>query len=780
MAVQKENNQTGASKFASWVLAILAVLLPVFFVPALSVTLPVAKIILLSIGVLAAFAAVILSIIQHGEIKIPWNLMTASLLAVPLSFLISALFSPNVANSLWGYGFETGTFGFVLLASLGALLAARVFIDKRKLNQTIWGIITVSGILGIFHVLRFFIGGSKLSLKVLADNFANTVGSWNELALWFGLASILCAVVLEFSKPQGVKKIIAYATLVLSIVAMFVINFTTAWYLVGIFAVIFLVYELSKKSTNPDGSMKRTLSYHALALMIVSLVCILGNTAISTNVSQKLGLGAVEVRPSWTATWEVTKTTLGDRPLVGSGANNFTTSWLTHKPVGINDTAFWNTDFVSGIGLVPTFAVTTGILGIIAWVFMLVMVVMASVKLLFREGVEQEEKTLTVASVFGTLFLWAVAIFYVPSSAMFALAFIFTGFLVAALYRGGLLKTKAFSLFEVPRASFISVLVLIVLLIGVISLGFLFVERAIAQIYFGKALVSANQAQNVEMTENYLNRAVALYPFDVFYRALSNVSMTKLSTLLQDQNAQPEAVRSGFQTLLSSAIQSAQTATQKDSSNYQNWLTLAQVYGSVVPKPFEIADAYESAKEAFTKARDLNPTSPSIALSMARLESDKGALTEAAVLAEEATELKSNYADAHFFLSQIAVQQGNISRAIEKTETTILLSPSNAGLYFQLGVLYFNIPNYTNASQALAKAVELLPDYANARYFLGLSLARLGDRAGAITQFEAIQKNNPDNEEIAKVLQNLNAGKDPLSGITTNPQTRSNLPVSEE
>jgi tetratricopeptide (TPR) repeat protein len=342
------------------------------------------------------------------------------------------------------------------------------------------------------------------------------------------------------------------------------------------------------------------------------------------------------------------------------------------------------------------------------------------------------------------------------------------------------LKAKAFSLFSVPRASFISVLVLIVVLIGVVSLGFLFVQRAIAQVYFGEALVAGNNNQ-IDNAENYLNKAVAIQPFDSFYRALSNVSMARLSTLLQDQNATASSVQTGFQNLLSSAIQNAQLATQANAHDYQNWLALAQVYASVVPKPFQIKDAYQSAKNAFNKAEALNPSSPSILLSMARLESDNGSLDAAATLANNATNLKSDYADAHFFLSQIAVQQGDLQTAISKTQTTILLTPQNAGLYFQLGVLYFNVPDYQKAAQALAQAVQILPDYANARYFLGLSLARTGDKAGAIAQFQAIQSTNPDNTEVVKVLANLQAGKDPLAGIAgaaQQPTQRQTLPVT--
>lgn len=769
---------SSSSRFVAWALGLVAVLLPVFFIPSSAVSLPVAKAILLSIGILASLAAAILSTIQNGEIRIPWNLMTAGVLALPVAFLVSSLFGQTPLNSLWGFGYENTTFGFILLGTLATLLCASTFRDRAKIGFIQWGLLIASIVLGLFHVLRLVFGPSFLSLGLLTDTFSNTVGGWNELAFFFGFSAILSAIILELSKPTGKNKIIAYASLALSLVMMFIINFSTAWYVTGVFALIFLVFELSKVTVMSDGSSKRKISYHALAILILAIVSILASNAISTSVTQKLGLATVEVRPSWVATWDVLKSSLSENPLIGTGVNRFVSGWLMHKPVGINDTIFWNTDFNTGIGLLPTFAVTTGIVGIIAWLFFLFFLVKNGVRLMFKEGMENKERVVAVSSVFATFFLWVVAIIYTPSSALFALTFIFTGLMMASLYRAGFLRVKGFSLFAVPRASFVSVLVLIVVLIGVISLGFLFIERAVAQVYFGQAVVASNN-NDLEKAENYLQRAMAVRPFDVFYRSQTNILMQKLSNLLQDKNASQDAVRNGFQTLLAGAIQNAQLATQINPTNYQNWLNLAQVYGSVVPRPFQIKDAFESSLNAYNKAKELNPYSPAILLSMARLEADNNDFNKASDYAEEATKLKANYADAHFLLSQLAVQQGNIKKAIEKTQTTIVLQPQNAGLYFQLGVLYFNIPDYPNAVQALTQAVTILPDYANARYFLGLSLARTGNKAGAVEQFEAIQKTNPDNQEIKKVLANLKAGKDPLSGIAgAQPTQRQNLPVS--
>ncbi|KKW05574.1 MAG: hypothetical protein UY39_C0056G0002 [Candidatus Kaiserbacteria bacterium GW2011_GWC2_49_12] len=38
-----------------------------------------------------------------------------------------------------------------------------------------------------------------------------------------------------------------------------------------------------------------------------------------------------------------------------------------YKPLGVNFTEFWNVDFYSGVGFIPTSFVTVGLLGVVAW-----------------------------------------------------------------------------------------------------------------------------------------------------------------------------------------------------------------------------------------------------------------------------------------------------------------------------------------------------------------------------------------------------------------------------
>jgi len=93
-------------------------------------------------------------------------------------------------------------------------------------------------------------------------------------------------------------------------------------------------------------------------------------------------------------------------------------------------------------------------------------------------------------------------------------------------------------------------------------------------------------------------------------------------------------------------------------------------------------------------------------------------------------------------------------------------SPSDVGVAFQLGLLYYNDKQYDKAQAEFERAIGLNENYSNARYFLGLIYDQAGKKDEAISQFEKIAKLNPDNEEVKKILANLKGGKTALEGIT--------------
>ena len=188
--------------------------------------------------------------------------------------------------------------------------------------------------------------------------------------------------------------------------------------------------------------------------------------------------------------------------------------------------------------------------------------------------------------------------------------------------------------------------------------------------------------------------------------------------------------------------------------------------------------------DAYNGAAKFNPYDPSIYLSVARLEASQNKMDEAQKYIGAALQLKQNYTEAIFFLSQIQVNQGKIKDAIVSTQVTTQINPNNPQLFFQLGFLYYNDKDYQNAATALQKAVDLSSQYSNARYFLGLSLVRLNKNTEAVAQFEEIAKSNPDNKEVEGILANLKAGKSPFTDVKppvdSKPEKRAALPIKEK
>lgn len=792
---QTQARKIGIEQIAYFILGGLALLLPFFLIPSRFVGLGLSKGLLISLGAVFALAFFIISTIKSGQIEVPKNLMFLSTALIPVAFLLSAIFNGSSQASFLGYVFEIGTVSSIFFGFLILFLASQMFRSKERIFYSYLGLFLSFGIITLYHIIRFLFGPEVLSFGFLNNPVSNLVGSWNDLSIYFGAVAILSLVTLEMVVLNKVFKTLISSVFALSIVFLAIVNFSTMWFVLGIFSLVFFLYIISfdhfypskelghGADLNSQPTSNRKISYKSLAVLIVSVLFIFAGSPISDRISSILNIANVEVRPSWGATLEITGNVLKQNPIFGSGPNNFTNEWLLNKPEGINETLFWNTDFSYGTGLLPTFMVTTGALGILAWVFFLGMILYTGIRAMFKPTEDLFSRYLVVSSFLLSIFFWLTVILYVPGIANFGLAFFFTGLFMASLYRENLLQKKTFSLATNPKISFVSVLVLIVLLIGTVVLGYLVGQKSVSFVYFQKSLVALNEEQNLDRAESYMVKAVELGGLDIYYRGLSELNLVRINTILNREGATFDSVRDEFQATLANSIENARISTTINPQNYQNWISLARVYAELVPPPFSIPGAYENAKAAYEEALKSNPHNPAIYLLLSRLEISNNNLAQAREYAQMSIEKKQNYADGHFVISQIEVAEGNLDPAISSLETTLILSPGNPGLFFQLGILKYNKQDFIGAIGALARAVELVPEYANAKYFLGLSLSRVGETALAIEQFEGIEVTNPDNEEVKIILENLRAGREPFANVQppldNRPEQRPSLPIEE-
>lgn len=774
---------------------VLAALIPVGFLPFLSVQFPFTKTALAALVTLIMFALFVVARLKEGALPVPHNMLLVGLWAVPFTALLSAIFaSPDLGQSFFGQRLESDTVLFLILMALLTTLTPVVVRSKQRMLTVYTGLLISFAILVLYQGLRLMLGPTVLSFDILTTTTSNLIGKWNDLGVFFGLTAMLALTTLEGLRLRPVSHAVLYVTLGLSLFFVAVVNFTPVWITLGLFALGLLIYTFFRDKLvsafdtgEPShGSMlKRSkISIFAIIVLVLAGVFTIFNTTVGNALPTYFEISNLEVRPSWQGTSDVLKATYADSAILGSGPNTFAIQWAFSKPQGVNETLFWSTDFGSGIGYIPTAFVTTGIFGALAWIAFLGLLVYLGIRaLVLRPAGEGFAYYLILSSFIASIYLWVFQIIYVPSAPITILAFIFTGLFLASLrhHVGGVYQEKRFVFAENPRLGFVSVLGLAVALILTAVALFTLFERYVSSLYFQSAVYAVNTTGDLDNAERLLNQALSFAEYDTYYQLGTEIGLARLNQIFNSQTGTVDERRAQFQEELASTIGFAQRATQLRANNYQNWLSLGRVYQSVVP--LQIQGAYDSALSSYEKARALAPHQPQVYLSLAELEAVNQNIPGAKAYIETALAEKSNYTAAVFLLAQLQIAEGDIPSAIKSVEAGAMLDPENPVVFFQLGLLYYNQGNIEGSIAAFERAVQLNDTYANARYFLGLSYHLGGRDPEAIAQFERVYALNPGNQEVELILSNLRAGKEPFAGALSgseNPEDRDTPPIKGE
>jgi len=764
-------------RVAAIVLMIIAVLVPFFFIPTLSVTVDMTKTLVLVIGTFIALSAYLISVVKKGEVTLPRTRSLWAVLLIPLAFLISALLSANPHIALIGYNLEVGTWAFVTLGFILMFLIASLLRSRERVFYTYLGLGAAALVVFILALVKIFFGAGSFG-GVLSGNSFSPVGTLTDLSVFSGAVAVLLIMSLEEMPSSTRSKWLQAVGLLIALFCVAVTGTSVVWIALLVFSFIYLLYTFSRSNAGVPESVERRISYGALAVLIISLLFVWNPTVSSTGarlsdaLASKFNTPNLSVSPSLAATYQVARPVLKDSALLGSGPNTFDADWSMYKPAAVNSTIFWNTPFAYGVGLLTTFLATTGIVGALLWVLFIVFFTLLGMRVIFSRGSDAVGHFLVSSAFAVSLFLWVLFLMYVPSKTIFALAFILSGLFIGGARSLGVVPEKTIIFRNSSKLAFVAVLLLVAMLVGNVAYGYVVVKQSVASLYYNKATIAAAQG-NIDNARTYAVRAANLSPEDTYFSAVAQVGVARANTILTTNagSTTPDVIRQNFQNALSETIAAAQAATQARPENYQNWIALGQLYESLVPAPLAVQGAYESAKSAYMEAEKRNPESPEPYYNLARLEVENKNTAAARDFIKQALEKKNDYADAYYLLTQIEIADNHIDEAIKNAQTLTLLQPTNSGVFFQLGLLEYNKADYQNAAQAFAQALQISPDYANAKYFFALTLDKLGRHDDAVALLQDLMKTNPDNQELPQIIANIKAGKDALSKIGSSATT---------
>ena len=814
-AVAIEEGQFPASeswwrRVARWSLSAIAFLAPLLFFPN---TIPPTFIKQVVVSALAfvAFISWLGESLLSGKIYYKRSLINAALGLLLLVLFLSTLFSPQALRGLIGLDDTGERFASFLVFAVILFVAGGVFYTEKESRRLVWWLLGGGLILSALTLVQFFQPG-WVPISALARVDVNPVGTANGVAALLGLYFVFAVGILA-TMGEALKNLWTRAGLVALVVMtlanLLIINFRSVWIAVGAALIVLLGLQFRMASRTGSGtSLLRKRGFGILFLMLAVVTFFILSNATLIRV-QNL---PVEVGPSYKATIDIARATLKSDALFGSGPGTFGLDYSLFRDPSINFTQFWAVRFNNGAAFMPTMLATIGILGALA---LLVFSLAALVSLLRGVSKRTDDDPFLAgglaAVVFGLLLWWL----YTTTFALQVALFVTLGILVARMnessVEGG---KKAFwriaervAKFTTPWATFVTSLAIIFLMVGGVAFLYYTTEQYVAAIYFARGVNEFAVVGDVDGALQQMNQAVTLNrDNDTYYRSLAQVGLTKVQSIVNAANtAQNPNLLNDFQAAVFNAISYGQQATQINPNDSLNWAALGFVYQSLVPF---IEGSEGAALSAYDKALEFDPKNPAhefsrastyMALSdRAQLRLNQAGLTpqvtealtkqrtesleNARVSLEKSIQLKPDYAQANYLLAQVLIRQGNLARAIQQVEAVRPLAPFDIGVAFQLGVLYYQAQDFAKAEGEFMRAISINDSYSNARYFLGLLFDRRGDKAKAIGQFKHIETFNPDNQEVKKIIVNLESGKAALDGISPPappPTERRTPPVPE-
>lgn len=735
----------------------IALLLPIFFIPGGAISVDFGKISFLAFFALIAFIFWLVGNIRRGDIFISRNPIILSVFAVMLSSAVSAVLSPAVKSSFFGAGFESGTALAVISLSLLCFLFASFFKNREKIILFYALLLVSSFLVFTFQLVKIFFLPDSSLFGLFGSKTSNLLGKWNDLSVLAGLQAVLSLLVIEFFALKKSVKSVVYLVFGLSLLVLSLTNFYLSWILLGLFSAFVFVYAFSFGGTFlPAPSRdeeKRKISWIALAGVLISVAFLLPQSFLGNFLAKNLGIYSVEVRPSWEATIDISRETMKEDLFFGAGPNRFQNQWFLFKPSVVNNTPFWNTSFDSGVGVIPSSAVTGGLLGLLSWASFIIFLLYYGLKTVFNPFKDKLWNFLGLISFSGAAYMFVSAIFYSPGIVNMALGFVMAGIFAAVLAANSV--SQEFKIFFVksPFTSFISVLTSLILIVLSVYGLYAVSSRSLAAYKLGQITLPISTPEVINDAETRTIKALSLYESDYFYRILSDINLTKISYVVKNAKNLSETDTVALQVVLKTAIETAQKAAVFDDTNVGNWISLGRIYADLVP--LKIEGAYESAVASYNKALSLSPKDPTIYFSLGRIEVGKGDFAAAKSYFTKALELKSDYTDAAIAISQISVEEGKTEEAASFLERYAASNQNDPVAFYQLGLLKYSFGRYEDAALTLERAVILNPVYADAKFFLGLSYYKLGRNADALVQFEDVLSLNPSNEEVKNIVNSL-------------------------
>jgi len=652
------------SKIIEGGLILLAFLLPLFFLPITSEAFEFPKQILLVFGISLLTIVWIIKMILERSVKILHSPLTLPILIFFGIFFLSTIFSVHRFSSIFGpYPRLHGGLISLFIYLLTFFLVATCLREKKQIARVLFALCFSGFLIAVIGIFNFF--DFYLLADFLRGRFVTPAGLADGSSLFLVLIFPILALSFFFGESLTLRFLSGLA-------GFFFLFYIFLISQIAAILSVFLVFLLALFFARFQSSRTAAIRLGAVFLLILFLLAINNLGFVKSQIPfLKDRLVQHDLSIDLDTAWAIT--TGGFQSLkilaLGSGPSTYLFDFTSFKPLGFNQTPFWDLRFEKSFNEYFQIISTLGLLGLIAFIYLLLAIGRMAKEILPKKDL------LSQICLFSVI-LFAFIGFFVPSATLTSWTFwLFLGLFVSSARLINLTGIREIELSVAtvqPRGLSQAKEEILPWLVGLISIlvlvPLLWQEANIfrAEIHFTKAQAEQFKGQpDANFILESLREARDIMPPNDTYRR--TLSATTLNFTILGQQQLSEDTK---QWLLQEAIREGEIAVRLAPHNIFNWENLQRVYTLVtLERNDELLINNIFPQEIF-----LDPRNPrhwnDLGWVYFNMRND---IDTAKWHFQRAISLKPDFPDARYNLARIYKEEGKKERAVQEYEQTLNL-----------------------------------------------------------------------------------------------------------
>ena len=571
-------------------------LTPLLFLPWTSDVLDFNKqTVLIGLGFVALLAWMI-KVLVSGKIefnKSPIHIVVGVFIFI---YSLATIFSTYKAGSFWGWPQVTAESLLSLLA-----VALLYFLVSNVLSKR--NIFTAIIVLSFSVILTELVGVSQLfgwfSLPILSNNgLMNTIGSVTGLGFFAAILLPLFIILLIVSKKW--QRLLFGFGIITSGLILLLVNYSPVWWVAIFGSALILLFGLLKRNLFDSRWMILPTFFLAIALVFS-----LSGSQVPFRVQK-----SAEYFLTQSANLKIDIQALKERPILGSGPGTFAYDFSKFKGIDFNTGNLSGIGFTGGASKILNDLATTGVLGFLAFLALMICPISYGIKYLIVEKENKEHWHLAFGLLAGFV---ALSFMYFLFNSSIVLDFVFF-FLISGFIGLTVVEKKEYNLKQSSLLALIIAFVFTLVFIFGAWLVILDGQRYLAEVNYANGVTSFKAGQNDAGTKSMETAVGQNISSDLYLRQLSLIYLAKLQNEMRAVTGTPNTDQlSQVQTLFRDSFNASQMAINLNPNNYNNWATHGYVCQSMIGV---IGNTGDCAKASYEQALKLNPNNPYLLTSL--------------------------------------------------------------------------------------------------------------------------------------------------------------------